>query len=127
MSSVDVDFSTATQDVALPTETAMKGFWYSEWAFPIFVACLAAGIFTGTHLYYVYHVGAFNDIAVVAMLAAGIKGEALAPLRLSVQVFYSPAFSKVLWSVSWTSVAPCRPALALVSRLCCLGPGSRHR
>ncbi|WP_026974160.1 DUF4310 family protein [Alicyclobacillus contaminans] len=52
----------------------MKGFWYSEWAFPIFVACLAAGIFTGTHLYYVYHVGAFNDIAVVAMLAAGIKG-----------------------------------------------------
>lgn len=74
MSSVNVDYSTATQDVAAPTETAMKGFWYSEWAFPLFVACLAAGIFAGTHMYYVYHVGAFNDIAVVAMLAAGING-----------------------------------------------------
>jgi uncharacterized protein (TIGR03579 family) len=51
-----------------------KGFWYSEWAFTLFVACLASGIFAGTHLYYVYHVGAFNDIAIVAMLEAGIKG-----------------------------------------------------
>lgn len=51
-----------------------QGFWYSEWAFPLFVACLSAGIFAGTHLYYVYHVGAFNDIAIVAMLEAGIKG-----------------------------------------------------
>jgi uncharacterized protein (TIGR03579 family) len=57
------------------TETVpTTGFWYSEWSFPVFVACLAAGIFAGTHMYYVYHVGAFNDIAVVAMLAAGIKG-----------------------------------------------------
>ncbi|TCZ81025.1 DUF4310 family protein [Paenibacillus albiflavus] len=51
-----------------------KGFWYSEWAFTLFVACLASGIFAGTHLYYVYHVGAFNDIAIVALLEAGIKG-----------------------------------------------------
>ncbi|MFB5267807.1 DUF4310 family protein [Paenibacillus enshidis] len=50
------------------------GFWYSEWAFTLFVALLASGIFAGTHLYYVYHVGAFNDIAIVAMLEAGIKG-----------------------------------------------------
>lgn len=55
-------------------ETALGGFWYSEAAFPLFVALLSAGIFAGTHLYYVYHVGAFNDIAVVAMLEAGIKG-----------------------------------------------------
>lgn len=55
-------------------ELQAKGFWYSEWAFPLFVACLSAGIFAGTHLYYVYHVGAFNDIAIVAMLEAGIKG-----------------------------------------------------
>ncbi|GAB1528832.1 MULTISPECIES: DUF4310 family protein [Brevibacillus] len=55
-------------------ELQAKGFWYSEWAFPLFVACLASGIFAGTHLYYVYHVGAFNDIAIVAMLEAGIKG-----------------------------------------------------
>ncbi|GIM46537.1 membrane protein [Collibacillus ludicampi] len=51
-----------------------RGFWYSENAFILFVACLSAGIFAGTHMYYVYHVGAFNDIAVVALLAAGIKG-----------------------------------------------------
>ncbi|WP_134684060.1 DUF4310 family protein [Brevibacillus migulae] len=51
-----------------------RGFWFSEWAFPIFVATLASGIFAGTHLYYVYHIGAFNDIAIVAMLEAGIKG-----------------------------------------------------
>jgi uncharacterized protein (TIGR03579 family) len=51
-----------------------KGFWYSEWAFTLFVACLASGIFAGTHLYYMYHVGAFNDIAIVALLEAGIKG-----------------------------------------------------
>ncbi|AUM65432.1 DUF4310 domain-containing protein [Brevibacillus laterosporus] len=51
-----------------------QGFWMSEWAFPIFVACLCSGIFAGTHMYYVHHVGAFNDIAIVAMLEAGIKG-----------------------------------------------------
>ncbi|WP_232697288.1 DUF4310 family protein [Brevibacillus daliensis] len=51
-----------------------QGFWLSEWAFPIFVATLCSGIFAGTHMYYVYHVGAFNDIAIVAMLEAGIKG-----------------------------------------------------
>lgn len=52
----------------------LQGFWYSEWAFVLFVATLAAGIFAGTHMYYVNHLGAFNDIAVVAMLQAGIKG-----------------------------------------------------
>lgn len=51
-----------------------KGFWYSESAFILFVACLSAGIFAGTHMYYVYHVGAFNEIAIVALLEAGIKG-----------------------------------------------------
>ncbi|WP_126427989.1 DUF4310 family protein [Brevibacillus marinus] len=55
-------------------ERQPQGFWYAEWAFPLFVAILSAGIFGGTHLYYVYHVGAFNDIAVVAMLEAGLKG-----------------------------------------------------
>ncbi|MFF1695382.1 DUF4310 family protein [Streptomyces sp. NPDC058257] len=49
-------------------------FWLSEWAFPVFVACLAAGIFTGTHLYYVYHTGVFNEVAVVSMLKAGMEG-----------------------------------------------------
>jgi uncharacterized protein (TIGR03579 family) len=58
----------------METNQLKQGFWYSEWAFPLFVACLSAGIFSGTHLYYVYHVGAFNDIAIVALLEAGIKG-----------------------------------------------------
>lgn len=52
----------------------LQGFWYSEWAFVLFVAFLSSGIFAGTHMYYVYRIGAFNDIAVVAMLEAGIKG-----------------------------------------------------
>lgn len=51
----------------------LTGFWYSEWAFALFVSMLSAGIFAGTHMYYVYRIGAFNDIAVVAMLEAGIK------------------------------------------------------
>lgn len=50
------------------------GFWYSEWAFTLFVSLLASGIFAGTHLYYMHHVGIFNDIAIVALLEAGIKG-----------------------------------------------------
>ncbi|MFD7922805.1 DUF4310 family protein [Streptomyces sp. NPDC059740] len=47
-------------------------FWLSEWAFPLLVACLAAGIFAGTHLYYVYHTGTFSDVAVTALLKAGM-------------------------------------------------------
>ncbi len=49
-----------------------KSFWYAEWTFPIFVATLAAGIFAGTHLYFVYGIGAFNDIPIVALLRAGM-------------------------------------------------------
>lgn len=52
----------------------LTGFWYSEGAFILFVAALAAGVFAGTHMYYMYHIGAFNEIAVVAMLEAGMKG-----------------------------------------------------
>ncbi|MCI1589949.1 MULTISPECIES: DUF4310 family protein [Heyndrickxia] len=51
-----------------------RSFWYADWSFPIFVAFLSAGIFAGTHMYYVYHIGAFNDVAIVAMLEAGMKG-----------------------------------------------------
>lgn len=48
--------------------------WFSEILFPVLTACLAAGIFAGTHMYYVYHIGAFNEIAIVAMLKAGMEG-----------------------------------------------------
>lgn len=49
-----------------------QNFWYSEWAFPLYVATLAAGIFAGTHLYVVAGVGAFNDIPIVALLKSGM-------------------------------------------------------
>ncbi|WP_430509732.1 DUF4310 family protein [Gottfriedia solisilvae] len=51
-----------------------KNFWYGDWSFPIFVALLSAGVFAGTHMYYVYKIGAFNDVAIVAMLQVGIEG-----------------------------------------------------
>lgn len=51
-----------------------NNIWFSEIIFPVFTALLAAGVFAGTHMYYVYHIGAFNEIAIVAMLQAGIAG-----------------------------------------------------
>jgi uncharacterized protein (TIGR03579 family) len=63
-----------TQAGSLNEKDMYKNFWYADWSFPIFVALLSAGIFAGTHMYYVYKIGAFNDVAVVAMLEAGIQG-----------------------------------------------------
>lgn len=57
----------------LSNETYNKNFWYADWSFPIFVGILSAAIFAGTHTFIVYGVGAFNDIAVVALLAAGLE------------------------------------------------------
>lgn len=51
-----------------------KNFWYADWAFPILVALFSAGVFTGTHMYFVHDVGAFNEIAIVALLKSGIEG-----------------------------------------------------
>lgn len=56
------------------TELNLRNFWYADWSFPIFVAFISAGVFAGTHMYYTYQIGAFNDVAIVAMLQAGIKG-----------------------------------------------------
>ncbi len=50
-----------------------KDFWYAEWTFPFFVGLLSAGVFAGTHMYYVYGIGAFNEVAFVAMLKSGIE------------------------------------------------------
>ena len=49
-----------------------KGFWYADWSFPIFVGLLSSGVFAGTHMYYLYGIGAFNEVAFVAMLKAGM-------------------------------------------------------
>ncbi|MFD1418714.1 DUF4310 family protein [Companilactobacillus keshanensis] len=55
-------------------EIDKKSFWYSEWSFPILVGLMSAGVFAGTHMYYQYGVGAFNEVAIVAMLKAGMDG-----------------------------------------------------
>lgn len=61
------------EKTALSIEDKKKNFWYADWSFPIFVGILAASIFAGTHMYVTYGVGAFNDVAVVAMLKAGLE------------------------------------------------------
>lgn len=67
-----VDDSVKSAEKTISVKTS--GFWYSDWSFPLIVGLIAAGIFSGTHMYYVYHVGAFNEVAVVALLQAGLKG-----------------------------------------------------
>lgn len=56
----------------MTTEINKQDFWYAEWSFPIFVGLLSSGIFAGTHMYVVYGFGAFNEVAFVAMLRAGL-------------------------------------------------------
>ena len=54
-------------------EESKRGFWYDDWSFPIFVGLLSAGVFAGTHMYYVYGLGAFNEVAFVSMLRSGME------------------------------------------------------
>ena len=54
-------------------EQVKRGFWYADWSFPIFVGLLSAGLFGGTHMYYLYGIGAFNEVAFVSMLRTGIN------------------------------------------------------
>ena len=54
-----------------------KGFWFADWSFPIFVGLLSSGVFAGTHMYYLYGIGAFNEVAFVAMLKAGMDTASL--------------------------------------------------
>ncbi|MDT3393167.1 MAG: DUF4310 family protein [Bacillota bacterium] len=51
-----------------------KSFWFADWSFPIIVGLMSAGVFAGTSMYYNYGVGAFNEVAFVAMLKAGMSG-----------------------------------------------------
>lgn len=59
--------------------THNKSFWYADWGFPIIVGLMSAGVFAGTSMYYNYGVGAFNEVAIVAMLKAGIVGKSYGP------------------------------------------------
>ncbi|KRO17995.1 DUF4310 family protein [Lacticaseibacillus saniviri] len=51
-----------------------KDFWHADWGFVVIVTMMAAGVFAGTSMYYNFGVGAFNEVAIVAMLKAGIEG-----------------------------------------------------
>lgn len=53
-------------------EKQKNNFWYADWSFPFFVGLLSSGIFAGTHMYYLYGIGAFNEVAFVSMLRAGM-------------------------------------------------------
>lgn len=53
-------------------EQTKNNFWYADWSFPIFVGLLSSGVFAGTHMYYLYGIGAFNEVAFVSMLRAGM-------------------------------------------------------
>lgn len=55
------------------TEEGYKSFWYGDWSFPLFVGLLSAAVFAGTHTFIVHGVGNFSDIAVVALLTAGLE------------------------------------------------------
>ncbi|WP_246169762.1 DUF4310 family protein [Alkalibaculum sporogenes] len=52
----------------------LRSFLMKEYSFAILVALASAAIFAGTHMYFTYNVGAFNEIFVVQMLDEGLKG-----------------------------------------------------
>ncbi|MGL4603145.1 MAG: DUF4310 family protein [Iodobacter sp.] len=54
-------------------DTIKQDFWSAEWSFPILVGLLSSGVFAGTHMYFVYGIGAFNEVAFVSMLRAGME------------------------------------------------------
>ncbi|MGM0212513.1 DUF4310 family protein [Enterococcus sp. AZ109] len=58
----------------LTEEQKKKSFWFGDWAFPILVGLMSSAVFTGTHMYIQYGVGAFNEVSIVAMLKAGLDG-----------------------------------------------------
>lgn len=58
----------------LTEEQKKKSFWFADWSFPLIVAMMSAAVFTGTHMYVEYGVGAFNEVSIVAMLKAGLDG-----------------------------------------------------
>lgn len=89
-----------------------KGFWYADWSFPIFVGLLSSGVFAGTHMYYLYGIGAFNEVAFVAMLKAGMDTGVYGAVAAFGASFYLPALSKVRWSGFWISAGQFRLAWA---------------
>lgn len=96
-----------------------KGFWFADWSFPIFVGLLSSGVFAGTHMYYLYGIGAFNEVAFVAMLKAGIDTGSYGAVARLVPASCSPALSKAPGGGFWISAVRFRPALVWGFRRCC--------
>lgn len=55
---------------------SMKDFWTADWAFPIFVGLMSAGVMAGTSLYITGDVGIFSDVGIAAIFRAGMDGYA---------------------------------------------------
>ncbi len=68
MTDIQVTSGKATENI-----DKSKNFWYADWSFPIFVGILSAAILAGTHMYITYGVGAFSDVAIIALLKAGLE------------------------------------------------------
>ncbi len=88
-----------------------KGFWFADWSFPIFVGLLSSGVFAGTHMYYLYGIGAFNEVAFVAMLKAGMDTGSYGAVAAFGASFLFAASLKVRWWVFWISAGRFRPGL----------------
>lgn len=103
-----------------------KGFWYADWSFPIFVGLLSSGVFAGTHMYYLYGIGAFNEVAFVAMLKAGIDTGVYGAVAAFGASFL---FARIIEGslVGILDIGRSRPAWASAYRRCCWARGSCSR
>ena len=54
----------------------LKDFWTADWAFPIFVGLMSAGVMAGTSLYFTGDIGIFSDVGIAAIFRAGMDGYA---------------------------------------------------
>lgn len=108
-------------------EQTQKGFWYADWSFPIFVGLLSSGVFAGTHMYYLYGIGAFNEVAFVSMLRAGMDtGVYGAVAAFGASFLFARIIEGSLVGIL-TSAARSRPASGWAYRRCCWGPASCSR
>lgn len=99
-------------------EKLKNNFWYADWSFPIFVGLLSAGVFAGTHMYYLYGIGAFNEVAFVSMLRAGIDTGSYGAVAALVLASCSLALLKVRWWVFSILEGRFKPALGWVFLHC---------
>lgn len=88
-----------------------KGFWFADWSFPIFVGLLSSGVFAGTHMYYLYGIGAFNEVAFVAMLKAGMDTGSYGAVAAFGASFLFARIIEVRWWGFWISAGRFRPGL----------------